>query len=95
MYFLTSSSTQYMGDVLCAAMHILVCPSILKHLASSLETRRNKELIFFFYNLVFPGKIRKVFSQSLGWAGLGTVQCGQIINDYCLDILRVSATVMS
>ena len=85
MYFLTSSSTQYMGDVLCAAMHILVCPSIWKHLVSSLETRRNKELIFFFYNLVFPGKIRKVFSQSLGWAGLGTVQCGQIINDYCLD----------
>ena len=66
-------------------MDILVCPSIWKHLASSLETRRNKELIFFFYNLVFPGKIRKVFSQSLGWAGLGPVQCGQIINDYCLD----------
>ena len=74
MYFLTSPSTQYMGDVLCAAMHILECPSIWKHLASSLETRRNKELIFLFYNLVFPGKIRKVFSQSLGWAGPSAVR---------------------
>ena len=58
----------------CAAMHILVCPGIWKHLASSLETRRNKELIFLFYNLVFPGKIRKVFSQSLGWAGHSAVR---------------------